>query len=76
METIDYDRLIEIIHQQNKTDVDVAKAINKLADLDTKDLLKKDFKDIEGFIVNTASIEMSKEKYDSLTKIIDFVRGE
>ncbi len=76
MEIIDYDELIEIMHKQNKTTVDVAKAINKLADMNTKDLLKKDFKDIEGFIVNTASIEVSKEKYDSLTKIIDFVRGE
>ena len=76
MQNEKYKRLIEIINQNDITPQEVTEANDLLVGFNTNELNTADYKAIENFIVATNMSTKREGQFDSLTKIIDFVRDE
>ncbi|OHE02311.1 MAG: hypothetical protein A2513_06335 [Sulfurimonas sp. RIFOXYD12_FULL_33_39] len=76
MQNEKYKRLIEIINQNEITAQEVTEANDLLVSFNTNELNTVDYKAIENFIVATNMSTKREGQFDSLTTIIDFVRGE
>lgn len=71
---MEYEKLIQIINQNNISSSEVLEAVNILIRIDTKQLKKQDFSRIEEFIVDLNNISRTEEEDKALNKIINFIR--
>lgn len=76
MTNMEYERLIQIINQDNITSQEVTEAIELLVSLNIYELKKEDYKVIEEFIINSIIAKQTQKEFDTLTHIINFIRGE
>ena len=71
-----YERLVQIINQNDISSDEVIEAMKILVNLDTQQLQNEDFQRIEEFIVDLNAVSKSEKEDEILKEIISFVRNQ
>ena len=71
-----YERLVQIINQNDISSDEVIEAMKILVNLDTQQLQNEDFQRIEEFIVDLNAVSKTEKEDEILKEIISFVRNQ